>query len=53
MKTKRKATLDRKRGGGGVGDPGGKSSPVWGSEWNHVVEGNTFVDFLFESGINK
>lgn len=24
-----------------------------GSEWNHVVVGNMFVDFLFESGIDK
>lgn len=50
MKAKRKATLDRKRGGGG---PRWKISPRWGSEWNYVVVGNTLVDFLFEVRINK
>ena len=47
MKTKRKATLDQKRGGGG---PWGKITPRWGLEWNYMLMRNLFVEFSFGTG---
>ena len=50
-KDKEKGNLGWEEGKGW--DTGQNLTKTEGSEWNHVVVGNVFVEFLFESRINK